>query len=144
MKIFIILICILVISSCANHHYPKFDYDNGPNPWINAFKDKVFLNILKESYQSDTIFKLIEKKDAFVPYDGLGLEAIQQAKKIAINLVKNMPPPSLCENCLNGMNYYMANALHYYRSMQLDLIARKEYKKYKHSLKINTLKSANL
>lgn len=95
-KIILVASLLLIYLSCKTRYkYPKFDYNNGPNSWINAFKDRVFFNSLRESYKSDTIFKLIEKKDAFNPYEGLGPDAINKAKLIAIELVRKMPP-QLC------------------------------------------------
>lgn len=120
-KLFIFLTVFL--AGCTNNIYSKFDYNISTNPWIDAFKDQFFFACLGESYQNDTLFKIIEKKDAFNPYDGLSLEALQKARELAKNLVKNMPPPSMCEGCTPGMNYYMANALHYYNSRELDSIA---------------------
>ncbi|MFD1256139.1 hypothetical protein ACFQ3S_04980 [Mucilaginibacter terrae] len=114
--------------SCSHVSYPKFDYNNGPNSWINTFKDEVFFASLREGYKNDTIFKMIEKKDAFNPYDGLSLKALQKAKQLGKALVNKMPPPAMCEGCTPGMNYYMANALHYYNSKELDSIARIYYK----------------
>ena len=122
---------VLFFSSCLTTSYPKFDYNISRNPWIDAFKDQVFLSSLKESYKSDSIFSLIAKKDAFNPYDGLSLEAINKAKELGASLVKNMPPPVMCDDCKPGMNYYMANALHYYNSRELDSIANAEFKRHK-------------
>ncbi|MFA6087022.1 hypothetical protein [Mucilaginibacter sp.] len=126
----LMLIALTVILGCSPTAYPKFDYNNGPNPWVNAFKDQVFFASLRESYKNDTIFSLIERKDALNPYDGLSLEALQKAKQLGKDLVKKMPPPAMCDGCTAGMNYYMANALHYYNSRDLDSIAKSEYKKY--------------
>ena len=135
MRKILLLIGLICLAACSKHTFPRFDYNNGPNSWINAFKDRVFFNSLRESYKSDTIFKLIEKKDAFNPYEGLGPDAINKAKLIAIELVRKMPPPTMCENCTKDMNYYMANALHFYNSKQLDSIAIQEYKKYLKQMK---------
>ena len=66
MKKLIILYSILVLTACASKKgYESFDYSNGSNPWVNAFKDKVFTACLRESYRNDTIFLLIEKEDLF-------------------------------------------------------------------------------
>ena len=123
-----ILFFLLISASCSNKSYKKFSYEKSKNPWIDAFKDQVFFFSLKESYKNDTIFQLIEKKDAFNPYDGLSIEAVNIAKDLGRQLVKKMPPPSMCEGCKNGENYYMANALHYYNSKELDSIAKAQYK----------------
>ncbi|MBK9024102.1 MAG: hypothetical protein IPL69_09060 [Saprospiraceae bacterium] len=54
-------------------------------------KTKCFFSSLRESYQNDTIFDLIGKKDAFNTYDGLDLENIALAKSLAKNMVNNIP-----------------------------------------------------
>jgi hypothetical protein len=126
---YITLIILLCLSSCSKKTYHKFEYNKSENPWVGAFKDKVFFTILKESYKNDTIFQLIEKKDAFNPYDNLSPDALDQIKELAKDLIKNMPKPTMCENCKDGENYYMANALHYYSSHELDSIANAAYKK---------------
>jgi hypothetical protein len=63
---YIIIILLLCLSSCSKKTYHKFEYNKSDNPWVEAFKDNVFLSILRESHQNDTIFKLLEKKDAFM------------------------------------------------------------------------------
>jgi len=126
---YLLIIIGFFLSSCNRNVYPTFDYRVTKNPWISAFKDRVFFSAIKEAYKSDTlIFKLIERKDALNPYDGLSLTAIQEADKIGIELIKNIPPPAMCENCSGDMNYFMATSLHYYISKELDSIANKLYK----------------
>ncbi|WP_417353294.1 hypothetical protein [Flavobacterium alkalisoli] len=132
-----ILLLLLVLSSCkptnisTKSQYEKFDYNVSSNPWIVAFKDQAFFSCLRESYSNnDTIFKLIEKRDAFNGYDNLGLNNITLAKELGKKIVVEMPPPSMCEGCTEGMNSYMANCLHYYNSRELDSIAHVEYEKY--------------
>lgn len=128
MKKYIFTIVIfLFFYSCKSYKYEKFDYNHSENPWINKFKDDMFISCLKESYKNDTIFTLIDKKDALNTYDGLNPENEEFAKELEKNLIKNIPPPLMCENCKNGENYYMSNCLHYYKSKELDSIAQKLY-----------------
>lgn len=125
------IILLFIVSSCTPKLYPKFDYNKSENPWIDAFKDRVFFSALEEAYKSDTsIFLLIRKKDAFNPYDDLYGEAREIAIKIGVDLIKKIPPPAMCEGCKGDMNYYMAASLHYYNSRELDSIARKLYKEH--------------
>lgn len=126
---YIIIILLLCLSSCSKKTYHRFEYNKSDNPWVEAFKDNVFLSILRESYQNDTIFKLLEKKDTFNPYNGLSGDALDQTKQLATKFIKNMPKSAICENCKEGENYYMANSLHYYASCELDSIACEAYKK---------------
>lgn len=121
------IICIAV--ACGQRSYPRFDYNYTKEPWINAFKDRVFFSALQEAYKSDTlIFQLIDKKDAFNPYDGLMPDAMEKANELGKTLINKMPPPVMCESCRPGENYYMAASLHYYNSKELDSIARLMYK----------------
>ena len=126
---FLLLIPVLLLSSCGAHKGEKFDYTISANPWIDCFKDQVFFAALKEAYKENGLYEQITKKDALNPYDGLNLEAIQMARALGTNLIKNIPPPAMCESCEAGENYYMAVALHYYASADLDAIAQSEYKK---------------
>jgi len=123
------LIVAVFLSACSSAKFTKFDYSYSKNPWVGAFKDQVFFECLRVSYKNDTIFKLIEQKDAFNPYDGLSQAALNKAEELARNFVKNMPPAT-CEDCTGDDNYYMANSLHYYNSKDLDMIAREEYKNH--------------
>ncbi|MCD0466251.1 hypothetical protein [Flavobacterium sp. ENC] len=127
MKYILILLCFC---SCGKNSYEKFSYTKSNNPWITAYKDNVFFACLKESYKNDSIYELIEQKDALNPYDGLSLKALNETRKMGQNIVKNMPKPKMCENCKEGENYYMSNCLHYYASRELDSIAKSAYKEH--------------
>ncbi|MBP4139413.1 hypothetical protein [Flavobacterium geliluteum] len=126
-----IVILLLCFCSCGKGNYQTFDYNKSKNPWITAYKDNVFFACLKESYKNDSIFILIEEKDALNPYDGLSLDDLNETKKLGSNIIKNIPEPIMCENCKEGVNYYMSNCLHYYNSKELDSIAKKAYGEYK-------------
>jgi hypothetical protein len=91
-KIFFLLFVVLLLIACSRRTYQKFDYNNGPNPWVNAFKDRVFFACLHESYKDDSLFKAIDKKDGFNPYDGLEGDAIIKASELAKKLIRDMPP----------------------------------------------------
>lgn len=130
-KKIILLIIICVLTSCRSSKLEKFDYNKTSNAWISCFKDQVFFSCLKESYKNDTIiFEKIGKIDAFNPYDGLSPETIELSEKLGSKIVINMPPPSMCEGCKEGDNYYMAHCLHYYTSRELDSIAKEAYREY--------------
>lgn len=125
------LIVLLSLFSCSKYIYSNFNYNKSKNPWTDAFKDRVFISSLKESYKNNKlIFELIEKKDALNPYDGLSYEALEKATLIGIKLITEMPPPTMCDDCNKDQNYYIATALHYYKSKQLDSIAIVEFKKF--------------
>ena len=135
-KILLLLAAVTCLLSCSPTSKKKsgFDYQTSDNPWIDAFKDQVFFACLKESYPNDSIFRLIEKRDVFNPYDGLNPENLEKAKHLGQFLSQNIPPASMCEGCADGQNYYMATCLHYYASSELDSIARAQYRKYKEQL----------
>ena len=129
------MLFIVLFSACSIGRYNKFDYNHSNNPWIDDFKDQVFFACLRESYKSDSLFNMIEKKDAFNPYDGLGPEDFKKIRELAKKFVANMPPPAMCDGCKADVNYYMAHSLHYYASKELDAIARKQYKEYSKNYK---------
>lgn len=68
-KLFVLF--VLVACSSNKNKFETFDYQKAIIPGSIAFKDQVFFSSLRESYQNDTIFDLIGKKDAFNTYDGL-------------------------------------------------------------------------
>ena len=128
---YILIVCLVIAVGCkTRHENTNFEYNISENPWIDAFKDQVFFNCLRESYSDRKVFEIIEKYDAFNPYDGLDSENIILAKKLGEEISKNIPPPIMCDGCKGGQNYFMATCLHYYASKELDSIAKAEYKKF--------------
>ncbi len=137
---YLFIIILFFAQACNKNSFPAFDYKKSTNPWIDAFKDRVFFSALEEAYKSDTaIFKLIRKKDAFNPFDGLYGDARVYAQKIGIDLIRKMPLPAMCEGCKGDMNYYMATALHFYKSKELDSIAKKMFATQERNNKRNGL-----
>jgi hypothetical protein len=131
---YLVVFFLITLFSCSNKLHKSFDYNRSENPWSHAFKDRVFFSSIKEAYKRDTtIIKHIEQIDAFNPYDGLTLEEMKVADEIGITLIQKMPPPAMCEGCLTGMNYFMATALHFYNSKDLDITTKKLYKKHNKS-----------
>jgi hypothetical protein len=129
--ILMIIVVTVVFIGCSNkYRFPKFDYNNGPNPCINAFKDKVFFSILRESYKGTDAFKEIGKRDVGNPYDGLPPTLNAKIDSIAKDFVKKLPRPALCDECSKEQNYFMAQALHFYRSHELDAITKAELGKF--------------
>ncbi len=137
MKHYIILSIFFILFSCNEKKkdilitkYDKFDYNNGTNPWINAYKDHVFFACLQEAYKDDSLWHTIEKKDLLNPYDGfIGFE--KPARVLGKKIADSIPSyPPFCDMCLPGQNYYMADCLHYYNSKELDSMARKAYADY--------------
>ncbi|WP_316806081.1 hypothetical protein [Pedobacter agri] len=127
----LVLVCLFLFCSCrVSHQYSKFDFNNGPNPCINAFKDRVFLSILTEAYKGTDALKEISKKDVGNPYDGIySPELFKKIDSIGHDFFKKIPPPELCE-CGKGQNYFMAQALHFYASRELDSVAKIELKNF--------------
>ncbi|MGC4129390.1 MAG: hypothetical protein QM564_07475 [Bergeyella sp.] len=127
MKNIVFIFILTIIYSCST--LESFNYNQSKNPWENAFKDHVFFKCIKESYKNDSIiFRKLTTPDLFNPYDGISIEEIKLAEKIGKEIITKIPPPKMCEECNKGENYYMANCLHYYKSKNLDSIAKKLYK----------------
>ncbi|MES2447559.1 MAG: hypothetical protein V4546_10290 [Bacteroidota bacterium] len=131
-NLILISLSLTIILGCrTKYNYPKFDFNNGPNPCINAFKDRVFMSILKESYKGTTALTEINKIDLGNPFDGVyDLVLLKKIGSIGKDFVKKIPLPSLCSDCSEGQNYFMVQALHYYRSRELDSVAKVELKKF--------------
>lgn len=134
MKKYLLLLLFVVtgLNSCkTGYSYPKFDFKNGPNPCINAFKDRVFSSILREAYKSTDAMKEISKIDVGNPYDGISSpELFKKIDSIGVDFYKKIPLAELCSECEKSQNYFMAQALHFYASRELDSIARVELKKF--------------
>lgn len=128
---YFLLISLFVFTSCVNNKYSSFNYQYSADPWIDAFKDRFFFTALKEAYKLDTeILARMEKLDAFNPYDGLSMEEMTIADSTAKALMIGMPTPGMCEGCKGEKNYFIATALHYYNSRELDSLAKKYYRKH--------------
>ncbi|MFF5380288.1 hypothetical protein [Pedobacter suwonensis] len=131
-KIFIPFLVIL-FGCNTSYQYPKFDYikSTGANPCITAFKDRVFYCIMRESLKGTNAISEISKKDVGNTFEGIySAELFRRIDTIGQNFVKNMPPPVLCDECVKGQNYYIAQALHFYTSRDLDSIAKIELQKF--------------
>lgn len=130
-KLFFLLLFSILFSSCIINQLPQFDHYKSQNPWVSAFKDRVFIKCLEHSYSnSDTILKLIGKTDAFNPYDGI-YSYLEKNWKYIDSIGKSIPKnaPTLWLDDYKDHNTYLCNCLHYYESRELDSIAKKEYKK---------------
>lgn len=130
-SIFACLIILLLFSCSQEKHLSHFDYYKSETPWIDAFKDQAFFSCLKESHPEDTLWKILESRDLFNPYDGLDLKNLKIAQKLGDSIARNIPTATYCEGCKSYQNYYIATCLHYYKSRELDSIAQIEYKRFK-------------
>lgn len=73
--------------------------------------------------------KEIYKRDVGNPFDGIyGLG--KKIDSIGVDFARKIPPPVLCSECTKEQNYFMAQALHFYKSYELDSIAEAELKKF--------------
>ena len=131
-SVIVFLMLITALGCKTNYKYPRFDYikTTGVNPCITAFKDRIFFAILEECYKGTDAMKEINKRDYGNPYDGIYSPVLfKKIDSIGKDFAKKIPPPVLCDECTKEQNYFMAQALHYYRSYELDSIAKAELKK---------------
>ena len=127
----LIFILSIIASSCRiRYNYQKFDFDNGPNPCENTFKDRVFISILIKCYDGTDTMKEIKKRDAGNPYEDFPTGMQGKIDSVASEFVKRIPPAELCDECDNGRNYFMAQALHFYKSRDLDSITKVAFKNF--------------
>lgn len=111
-------------------NYPKFDFNNGPNPYINTFKDLVFFGFMRECFRETKAMEEISKVDVGNPFEYLDYKLYPVCDSIGKAFYKRIPPPVFCDECGTKKNYFLAQALHYYRSYELDSIAKSYLKKY--------------
>lgn len=122
---------VLLVSCGSVYKREDFNYKNVQNPWVNSFKETVFIECLKQSYGNDTILTLIAKKDLLNTYDGIDFTDLDNAKKIGKEVALNIPDPEYkFDDYKIGQKYYMSSCLRYYASRELDSIAHIEYKKH--------------
>lgn len=122
---------VLLVSCGSVNKREGFNYKNVQNPWINSFKETVFIECLKQSYDNDTILILIGKKDLLNTYDEIDFSDLHNAKRIGKNVAVNIPNPEYkFDDYKIGQKYYMSTCLRYYASKELDSIANVEYKKH--------------
>jgi hypothetical protein len=131
MKNFILFLFFLSGCSAINH-VTKTNQDNNYKAWITAFKDRVFIKCLDHSYpKSDSILSIIGRTDAFNPYDGIYNYLDTRfgfIDSLGASVYKKVQPLWLDD--FKGRNTYLCNCLHYYSSLELDSIAKAEYKNY--------------
>jgi hypothetical protein len=117
----------IVLGCQTKYRYPRFDYSKniGGNPCVLAFKDRVFFAILEECYKGTDAMKEIHKRDVGNPYDGIySASLFKSIDSIGKDFARRIPPPILCDECTKEQNYFMAQALHFYASYELDSIAK--------------------
>ncbi len=132
MKNFISCLIMVSLVSCGSvHKRENFNYKSVQSPWINSFKETVFIECLKQSYGNDTILVLIGKKDLLNTYDGIDFSDLDNAKSIGKEIAINIPDPEYkFDDYKIGQKYYMSSCLRFYASRELDSIAHVEYKKH--------------
>lgn len=75
---------------------------------------------------------LIRKRDLQNPYEAIDVEDLIHTAELGRNIAKNIPIAKLgCEECKNDEKYITSNCLHYYKSFELDSIAKKAFKDFK-------------
>lgn len=145
-KLIKIALVLSLLSSCTSHKMSKFEYHlNKENTWINTYKTEVFWGCINESYKSDTLIKIITKKD-FInqPEIIADWDIILKANETGQKVSKEIPKPIYPKfeegdkEAFYSKNYFLASCLNYYASRELDSIAKLEYKIYlKNQKKMN-------
>ncbi|WP_146186504.1 hypothetical protein [Pedobacter sp. HMWF019] len=75
--------------------------------------------------------KEISKRDVGNPFDGINSPVLLKTiDSIGKGFAQKITPPALCDGCTKDQNYFMAQALHFYRSYELDSIAKAELKRF--------------
>lgn len=131
LRLIFLVLFSFVIFSCSVKKKQIYT-DKQQETWVTLFKEEVFVECLKESYQNDTIFKLISKKDISGSHDFIvWITEIEIARKLGREFAVNIPDPEYkFDDYKIGQKYYMSTCLRYYASRELDSIAIFEYKKH--------------
>lgn len=139
LKIFVLL--ILIQTGCSTHKLSKFEYSFGEKEaWINSYKTEAFWGCFTESYKNDTLVKIIAKKDFLNQPEIIGnwdvfLEAFEKGRNISTKIPQPTYPKFEEGNKeeFYKKNYYLASCLNYYKSRELDSIAKIEFSKHLNS-----------
>lgn len=123
--------------SCSSNHLSKFEYQFGKEEWINSYKTEAFWGCFNESYKNDTLIKIISKRD-FInqPEIIANWDILFKAQENGKNISRNIPKPTYPKfeegnkEEFYKKNYFLASCLNFYKSKELDKLAREEYKKY--------------
>lgn len=136
-----LMICTLLgvaLTSCSTSQLSKFEYHLGEKEaWINAYKTEAFWGCFTESYKNDTLVKIISKRDfinqpeIIADWDAF-FKAQEEGKNISKNITKPTYPKFEDGNKeeFYKKNYFLASCLNYYKSKELDNLAKEEYKKF--------------
>ena len=111
----------------ANNHNKK-------DIWVKAFKQRVFYECLKGSFENKELFELIRMEDFFDTTDYLSFPSIDKARVISKSFIKTIPKwVSHCDDCKEEQykKPIFSYCLNYYVSPKLDSIAKMEYIKMK-------------
>lgn len=127
-KSLLILSVFTFLVSCSSSKRDRFVYNEFT--WIDQFKESVFLVCIKESYKSDSIYEQMSQRDIFFANDAL-YEDLELINRLGEDFVKRIPLPTRpCPECKKEDKFFLANCLKYYRSKELDSIAKSEYRKF--------------
>lgn len=127
-KTLLTLLIFAFLVSCSSYRKNKFVYNEFT--WIDQFKESVFLACIRESYKSDSIYEQMSQRDIFFANDAL-YDQLELINRLGEDFVKKIPLPKRpCPECKKEDKYFMANCLKYYKSKELDSIAKLEYGKF--------------
>jgi hypothetical protein len=128
-----IIILLFALVSCKSSINSKFEYNE--TTWVDYFKECVFIKCLEESYKNDSIVEQISKKDILFANDIIYNE-LDFIKSISVNFVSKIPYPKIpCPECKKTDKFYLANCLRFYKSKELDSIAKIRYKLFLKNIK---------
>ena len=131
MKNYLIFLLFMLVS-CSSFKNSNFKYNE--TTWVDYFKECVFIKCLEVSYKNDSIIEQISRKDILFANDAIYNE-LDFIKNISVNFVTKIPYPEIpCPECKKTDKYYLANCLRYYKSKELDSIAKIRYRLFLKSL----------
>lgn len=130
--IFFCLILFTVFIGCYPYKRSGFKYNHYEDAWITNFKDDVFMHCIREGYNNDTIFDLMQKKDLLNSGEIDGWLRVMDLKRtLGKTVAQNIPKPykKIDDPRDTSKKLILTSCLHYYGSKELDSIARSEYRK---------------
>ncbi len=124
----IYLILLTVVYSCSTSKTALIEKDK--RDWIEAYKSTAFISCLQESYGKNFKSFLANDQSISANYEiideGQANKAKQNGALFAMNKISEFPKDSDFSGKKNVIN----SCLFYYKSMELDSIAKDEYNTY--------------
>lgn len=98
--------------------------------WVDTYKKTAYYECLKESYNNDTIFNLIQNQDVLFINENIDFKTLDKIRILGHEASMNAKAPIYkYDDYKEGQKDFMSNCLDFYNSDELEKKAIEAYKK---------------